>query len=118
MRVAMGYTQRVNTKDKQGRITSSWLRVRIVVPDGLSSSLGPPYTGKRNLTKKVPTDREHAEWTARFLTVIDKARGRETWQKRLAWLDTPSPEDRLSEAPVALAQTDDLLDQAGGITPA
>ena len=35
MRIArMGYTQRVTKKNKRGRITSSWERVRIVVPDG------------------------------------------------------------------------------------
>jgi hypothetical protein len=85
MRVAeMGYTQRVTTKDKQGRITSSWLRVRVVVPDGLPQSLPPPYTGNRNLTKKVHTDREHAEWTERFLAMIEGARGWDTIHRELA----------------------------------
>jgi hypothetical protein len=80
----MGYTQRVTTKDKQGRITSSWLRVRVVVPDGLPQSLPPPYTGNRNLTKKVHTDREHAEWTERFLAMIEGARGWDTIHRELA----------------------------------
>jgi hypothetical protein len=77
MRVAkMAYAQRVNKRDNSGRVTSSFVRVRKVVPDGLSSSLPPPYTGKKTLTKKVTTEREHAEWTVRFLAMIDKAAGR------------------------------------------
>ena len=83
MRVAkMGYTQRVTKRDKNGRVTSSFLRVRIVVPDGLSSSLPAPYTGNKNLTKKTRDDREAAEWTARFLAMIDQAAGRTTAFKR------------------------------------
>jgi len=40
MRVArMGYTQRVTKRDKKGRITSSWVRVRKVVPEGLAAAL-------------------------------------------------------------------------------
>jgi hypothetical protein len=53
MRVAkMGYTQRVTKKDKKGRIISSWVRVRKVVPEGLASCLPPPYTGKKTLTER------------------------------------------------------------------
>jgi hypothetical protein len=84
----MGYSQRVLVKDERGRIISSWSRVRIVVPDGLSPSLSPPYTGLKHLTKKVQTDREHAEWTARFLGIIDKAAGRGKALNDLAGLDS------------------------------
>jgi hypothetical protein len=88
MRVARKeYSQRVLVKDERGRIISSWSRVRIVVPDGLSPSLSPPYTGLKHLTKKVQTDREHAEWTARFLGIIDKAAGRGKAFNDLAGLD-------------------------------
>jgi hypothetical protein len=88
MRVAkMGYAQRVSKRDKKGRITSSFNRVRIVVPDGLPPSLPAPYTGHKNLTKKVCTDRERAEWTARFLAMIDQARGWETIYRELAEID-------------------------------
>ena len=53
MRVArMGYAQRVTKKDSKGRITSSWVRVRKVVPETLVASLPPPYTGKRSLMEK------------------------------------------------------------------
>jgi integrase len=77
MRVAkMGYSHRVTKKDENGRIISSWTRVRKVVPEGLAPSLPPPYTGRGTLTKKVTTEREHAEWTARFLAIIDQAAGR------------------------------------------
>ena len=114
----MGYSQRVTVKDEQGRITSSWSRVRIVVPDGLSASLQPPYTGHKNLTKKVQTDREHAEWTARFLAMIDQARGWGTWLNKLAWLDSLSFEDRLRECQSLLGRFDDWLDQIEGIRPA
>jgi hypothetical protein len=86
--VKMGYTQRVTKKDKKGRITSSFVRVRIVVPDGLSPSLPKPYTGTKNLTKKTSTDREAAEWTARFLAIIDQAAGRCTALNELIGLDS------------------------------
>ena len=79
----MGYAQRVTKKDEHGRIISSWTRVRKVVPEGLASSLPPPYTGKKTLTKKVSTDRQHAEWTARFLAMIDEARGWTTIHREL-----------------------------------
>ena len=53
MRVArMGYSHRVTKKDSKGRITSSWMRVRKVVPPRLVASLPPPYTGRRTLMKK------------------------------------------------------------------
>lgn len=89
MRVAkMGYTQRVTKKDKKGRITSSFMRVRIVVPEGLPSSLPPPYSGHKNLTRKTKDDREAAEWTARFLAIIDQAAGRCTALNELIGLDS------------------------------
>jgi hypothetical protein len=76
MRVArMGYAQRVVKKDKNGRVTQSFMRVRIAVPDPIISALlREPYTGLRHLTKKVATEREHAEWTARFLSMIEDAK--------------------------------------------
>ena len=36
--------QTIHVKDEQGRIVSSWQRVRVAVPDGISASLPPPYT--------------------------------------------------------------------------
>jgi hypothetical protein len=90
MRVAkMGYTQRVTKRDKKGRITSSWVRVRIVVPDGLSRSLPPPYTGKKHLTKKTEYDHEAAAWTGRFLAIIEEAKERAGAFDKLAELDRP-----------------------------
>jgi hypothetical protein len=76
MRVArMGYAQRVVKKDNKGRVTQSFMRVRIEVSDPIISALLPkPYTGLRHLTKKVATEREHAEWTARFLSMIEDAK--------------------------------------------
>jgi integrase len=102
MRVArMGYTQRVTKKDKKGRVTSSWVRVRIVVPDGLSPSLPTPYTGTKNLTKKTSTDREAAEWTERFLAMIEEAAGRATAYRDLGGLDSlPLPELTRQAPPV------------------
>src|ERR1700739_662815 len=68
MRVArMGYAQRVTRRNEQGRVTSSRLRVRIVVPPEVSPYLPRPYTGLKHLTKNAENDRERAEWTARFL---------------------------------------------------
>jgi hypothetical protein len=37
--------------------------------------LPPPYTGKKNLTKKTSNDREAADWTARFLATVEKSGG-------------------------------------------
>jgi hypothetical protein len=42
----------------------------VAVPDGISASLPPPYTGLKHLTKKVETEAEYAETKARFLAVI------------------------------------------------
>jgi hypothetical protein len=42
----------------------------VPVPDGISASLPPPYTGLKHLTKKVQTEAEYAEAKARFLAVI------------------------------------------------
>jgi len=33
--------QTIHVKDEQGRIVSSWQRVRVAVPDGISASLPP-----------------------------------------------------------------------------
>ena len=119
MRIAkMGYSQRVTVKDEQGRVTSSWSRVRIVVPDGLSASLPPPYTSLKHLTKKVHSSVEHAEWTARFLALVDQARGWGAWHGKLRWLDSLCFEDRLRESPALLSKYDDWLDKVQGVTPA
>ena len=84
MRVAkMAYSQQITKRDKKGRVVSSYRRVRIPVPDGLPPSLPLPYTGHKNLTKKVHTDREHAEWTARFLAMVEEARGWATIHREL-----------------------------------
>jgi len=89
MRVAkMGYTQRVAKRDKKGRITSSFVRVRIVVPEGLPSSLPRPHTGKKTLTKKTENDRDAAEWTARFLAIIDQAARRNKALSEMIELDS------------------------------
>ena len=110
MRVArMGYTQRVTKKDSKGRITSSWVRVRKVVPEGLAPSLPPPYTGKKTLTKKVSTEREHAEWTAKFLAVIDQAAGRTSAFRELIGLDSLSMPDLLRQCPSAIASFDNSI---------
>ncbi len=110
MRVArMGYTQRVTKKDSKGRITSSWVRVRKVVPEGLVPCLPPPYTGKKTLTKKVSTEREHAEWTAKFLAVIDQAAGRTSALRELVRLDGLSTPDLLRQCPSVIASFDNSI---------
>ena len=53
MRVArMGYTQRVTKKDSKGRITSSWVRVRKVVPEGLAPSFAAALHRQEDADKK------------------------------------------------------------------
>ena len=100
MRVArMGYTQLLTKKDSRGRVTSSWVQVRKVVPEGLSASLPPPYTSKKTLTNKVSTEREHAEWTAKFLAIIDQAAGRSSAFRELVQLDGMSFQTFCGEAP-------------------
>jgi hypothetical protein len=111
----MGYSQRITVKDEQGRITSSWSRVRIVVPDGLSASLPPPYTGHKNLTKKVQTDREHAECTARFLGMIDQARGWTTIHRELAEINGLSLEEFIARGSIPVfAKLDQKTDEIFG----
>jgi hypothetical protein len=118
MRVAkMGYAQRVTKRDKKGRVTSSFERVRVVVPDGLPASLPPPYTGQKNLTKRVYTDREHAEWTARFLAIIDEARGWTTIHRELAEINDRSLEEltgRGSSPYRVFAKLDRKMDEIRG----
>jgi len=117
MRVAkMGYAQRVTKRDKKGRVTSSFERVRIVVPDGLPPFLPPPYSGHKNLTKKVHTDRQHAEWTARFLAMIDEARGWTTIHRELAEIDGLSLEEVMARgsAPYHVFAKLDRMDQIFG----
>ena len=110
MRVAkMGYAHRVTKKDENGRIISSWTRVRKVVPEGLAPSLPPPHTGKKTLTKKVSSEREHAEWTAKFLAMIDQAAGRTSAFRELARLDDLSLPDLLRQCPPAIASFDNLI---------
>jgi hypothetical protein len=118
MRVAkMGYAQRVTKRDKKGRVTSSFERVRIVVPDNLPPSLPPPYTGHKNLTKRVHTDRERAEWTARFLAIIDEARGWTAMSRELAGIDGLSPEELMARGSVPyrmFAKLDRKMDEIRG----
>ena len=105
MRVAkMGYTQRVTKRDKKGRITSSWVRVRIVVPDGLPLSLPPPYTGKKHLTKKTENDREAAEWTGRFMAIIEEAKERAGAFDELAKFDSLSHDDQIRQGAAIFAK--------------
>ena len=113
----MGYAQRVTKRDKKGRITSSFERVRIVVPDGLPPFLSAPYTGYKNLTKKVLTDREHAEWTARFLAMIDEARGWTTIHREVAEIDGLSLEELMARGSTpypVFAKLDRKMDQIFG----
>lgn len=116
MRVAkMGYAQRVTKRDKKGRVTSSFERVRIVVPDGLPPSLPAPYTGHKNLTKKVHSDREHAEWTARFLAMIDEARGWTTIHRELAEIDGLSHQGFITRGSIPVfAKLDRKMDEILG----
>ena len=105
MRVAkMGHTQRVTKRDKKGRITSSWVRVRIVVPDGLSPSLAAPYNGKKHLTRKTDNDREAAEWTGRFLAIIEEAKERAGAFDELAKFDSLSHDDQIRQGPAIFAK--------------
>ena len=46
--------QTIHVKDEQGRIVSSWQRVRVPVPDGILASLPPPYTGRRHRARISP----------------------------------------------------------------
>ena len=46
--------QTIHVKDEQGRIVSSWQRVRVSVPDGILASLPPPYTGRRHRPRISP----------------------------------------------------------------
>ena len=110
MRVAkVGYAHRVTKKDENGRIISSWTRVRKVVPEGLAPSLPPPYTGKKTLTKKVSTEREHAEWTAKFLAIIDQAAGHTSAFRELVRLDRLSLPDLVRQGPSVIAKFDNLI---------
>ena len=88
MRVAkMGYTQTIIKKDANGRVISSYQRVRIVVPPDVVAALPVPYTGQKALTKKITCEREAAEWSARYLGIIERASGKGTILHDLARLD-------------------------------
>jgi hypothetical protein len=98
MRVAkMGHTQTITKKDANGRVISSYQRVRIVVPSEVSASLPAPYTGQKALTKKYSCDREAAEWTARFLSMIEAASGKSTAFQDLVRLGNLDLGDRSGE---------------------
>ena len=106
MRVTkMGYSHRVTKRDENGRIISSWTRVRKVVPEGLAPSLPPPHTGKKTLTKKVSTEREHAEWTAKFLGIIDQAARCTSAFQELVRLDGLSTPDLLRQCRLSQVST-------------
>jgi Phage integrase SAM-like domain len=118
MRVAkMAYSQQITKRDKKGRVLSSYRRVRIPVPDGLPPSLPPPYTGHKNLTKKVQTDREHAEWTARFLAIVDEVRGSTTIHRELAEINRLSLVELIGRGPApcrVFAKLDRKMDKIFG----
>jgi hypothetical protein len=61
------------------------------------------------LTKKVSTEREHAEWTAKFLAIIDQAAGRTSVINDLARLDTLSLPDLLRQSPSVIASLDNSI---------
>jgi hypothetical protein len=119
MRVAkMAYSQPVTKRNKKGGVVSSYRRVRIVVPDGLPPSLPPPHTGHKNLTKKVRSDREHAEWTARFLATIDEARGWTTIHRELAEINGLSIEQFIARGSIPVfgkldRKMDEILGEPG-----
>lgn len=70
----MGYTQKVKASGKRSQHTE-YVRVRIeVLPPEAAPYLPAPYTNLKNLTKKVLTDHEAADWTSRFMGYIAKAR--------------------------------------------
>jgi len=95
----MGYTQRITKKDAHGRVISSYERVRVVVPNGVAASLPAPYTHQKALTKKVTCGRESAEWTARFLSMIEAASGKSTAFQELVSLDNLDFPEQLRRAP-------------------
>ena len=117
MRVAkMAYSQPVTKRNKKGRVISTYRRVRIVVPDGLAPSLPPPHAGRKNLTKKVGSDREHAEWTARFLAMIDEARGWTTIHRELTEINGLSLEQFIARGfiPPVFGKLDRKMDEILG----
>src|SRR5262249_44018285 len=93
--------QTIHVKDNQGRIVSSWQRVRVPVPYGISASLPPPYTGLKHLTKKVQTEAEYAETKARFLTVIAGAGEWDTIHRELSDLNGLSLDEIMRRGPAS-----------------
>jgi hypothetical protein len=109
--------QTIHVKDEQGRIVSSWQRVRVPVPDGISASLPPPYTGLKHLTKKVQTEAEYAETKARFLAVIAGAGEWATIHRELGDLNGLSLEEIMRRGPAAhrvFAKLDQKQDEIFG----
>jgi integrase len=76
--------------------------------------LPPPYTGNKNLTKKTSNDREAAEWTGRFLSIIDEAAERTTTLGELAGLDRLSDQDQIRRCPPVFAKLDRRLNEIFG----
>ena len=110
--------QTSHVKDEQGRIVSSWQRVRVPVPDGISASLPPPYTGLKHLTKKVQTEAEYAEIKARFLAVIAGAGEWATIHRELGDIDRLSFDEIMRHGPApyrVFAKLDRKHDEIFGI---
>ena len=60
---------------------------------------------QENPDRKVSTEREHAEWTAKFLAMIDQAAGHTSVINDLARLDTLSLPDLLRQSPSVGSET-------------
>ena len=101
--------QTSHVKDEQGRIVSSWQRVRVPVPDGISASLPPPYTGLKHLTKKVQTEAEYVETKARFLAVIAGAGEWATIHRELGDLNGLSLDEIMRRGPAPIVCSQDSI---------
>jgi|SRR6516162_5304722 hypothetical protein len=101
--------QTIHVKDEQGRIVSSWQRVRVAVPDGISASLPPPYTGLKHLTKKVQTEAEYVETKARFLAVIAGAGEWATIHRELGDLNGLSLDEIMRRGPAPIVCSQDSI---------
>ena len=101
--------QTIHVKDEQGRVVSSWQRVRVPVPDGISASLPPPYTGLKHLTKKVQTEAEYVETKARFLAVIAGAGEWATIRRELGDLNGLSLDEIMRRGPAPIVCSQDSI---------